>query len=290
MNLFRTTLLLAVLTGLLLVAGQLIGGQTGMVIALGLAVVMNFGAYWFSDRIVLSMYGAQEVGPHDAPELYGIVAELARRGNLPMPKVYVIQNDTPNAFATGRNPEHAAVAATTGIMRILTRQELAGVMAHELSHVQHRDTLISAIAATMAGAISMLANMAQWALIFGAGRQSEEEGGGAAGVVGTLVMMLLAPIAAALIQMAVSRTREYAADARGAALCGNPLWLANALRKLEIGNHRIPMHAADANPATAHLFIVNPLSGHAFANLFSTHPPIDERVRRLEEMAYRMRA
>lgn len=288
MNLFRTTLLLTVLTGLLLVAGQLLGGQTGMMFALVLAVVMNFGAYWFSDKIVLSMYGAQEVGPHDAPELYGIVQELARRGNLPMPRVYVIHNDTPNAFATGRSPEHAAVAATTGILRILSREELAGVMAHELAHVQHRDTLISAIAATIAGAISMLANMAQWALIFGMGRQNGQENGGS--VLGTLVMMLLAPIAAALIQMAVSRTREYAADARGAALCGNPLWLANALRKLELGNRRIPMHQAESNPATAHLFIVNPLQGNSLANLFSTHPPIEERVRRLEEMAYQMRA
>lgn len=288
MNLFRTTLLLTVLTGLLLVAGQLLGGQTGMMFALVLAVVMNFGAYWFSDKIVLSMYGAQEVGPHDAPELYGIVQELARRGNLPMPRVYIIHNDTPNAFATGRSPEHAAVAATTGILRILSREELAGVMAHELAHVQHRDTLISAIAATIAGAISMLANMAQWALIFGMGRQNGQENGGS--VLGTLVMMLLAPIAAALIQMAVSRTREYAADARGAALCGNPLWLANALRKLELGNRRIPMHQAESNPATAHLFIVNPLQGSSLANLFSTHPPIEERVRRLEEMAYQMRA
>lgn len=288
MNLFRTTLLLTVLTGLLLVAGQLLGGQTGMMFALVLAVVMNFSAYWFSDKIVLSMYGAQEVGPHDAPELYGIVQELARRGNLPMPRVYVIHNDTPNAFATGRSPEHAAVAATTGILRILSREELAGVMAHELAHVQHRDTLISAIAATIAGAISMLANMAQWALIFGMGRQNGQENGGS--VLGTLVMMLLAPIAAALIQMAVSRTREYAADARGAALCGNPLWLANALRKLELGNRRIPMHQAESNPATAHLFIVNPLQGSSLANLFSTHPPIEERVRRLEEMAYQMRA
>jgi len=288
MNLFRTTLLLTVLTGLLLVAGQLLGGQTGMMFALVLAVVMNFSAYWFSDKIVLSMYGAQEVGPHDAPELYGIVQELARRGNLPMPRVYVIHNDTPNAFATGRSPEHAAVAATTGILRILSREELAGVMAHELAHVQHRDTLISAIAATIAGAISMLANMAQWALIFGMGRQNGQENGGS--VLGTLVMMLLAPIAAALIQMAVSRTREYAADARGAALCGNPLWLANALRKLELGNRRIPMHQAESNPATAHLFIVNPLQGNSLANLFSTHPPIEERVRRLEEMAYQMRA
>lgn len=288
MNLFRTTLLLTVLTGLLLVAGQLLGGQTGMMFALVLAVVMNFSAYWFSDKIVLSMYGAQEVGPHDAPELYGIVQELARRGNLPMPRVYIIHNDTPNAFATGRSPEHAAVAATTGILRILSREELAGVMAHELAHVQHRDTLISAIAATIAGAISMLANMAQWALIFGMGRQNGQENGGS--VLGTLVMMLLAPIAAALIQMAVSRTREYAADARGAALCGNPLWLANALRKLELGNRRIPMHQAESNPATAHLFIVNPLQGSSLANLFSTHPPIEERVRRLEEMAYQMRA
>lgn len=281
MNWLRTTVLLAGLTALLLTAGQAIGGQSGLIIALLIAGAMNFGAYWFSDRMVLRMYRAQEVGPREAPELYQTVAELAQRGGLPMPRVYVIDDPTPNAFATGRNPEHAAVAATTGILRLLSRQELAGVMAHELSHVKHRDTLIGTIAATIAGAIANLANFAMFFFMFARGDDEESP----VGVVGTLLMMILAPIAASLIQMAVSRSREYAADAEGAAICGHPLWLAGALRKLELGNQRHMMPAAEAHPATAHMFIINPLKGRQLAQLFSTHPPTEERIRRLEAMA-----
>ena len=288
MNWLKTTVLLAGLTGLLLALGAAFGGETGMVLALGLAVVMNFGAYWYSDKLVLKMHHAREVSRQQAPQLYETVEFLARRAGLPMPRVYIIEDDSPNAFATGRNPQHAAVAATTGLMRMLSRDELAGVMAHELSHVYHRDTLISTIAATIAGAIAMLANMAQWALIFGFGRGGDSEEGG--GGIGALVMMIIAPIAAGLIQMAVSRSREYAADKRGAELCGNPLWLASALRKLEAGAQRVPMQGAESHPASAHLFIVNPLRGRDLAKLFSTHPPIDDRVQRLERMAGRLAA
>lgn len=281
-NAFRTTLLLAALTGLLLVIGQALGGRAGMVIALVLAGVMNLGSYWFSDKLVLSWYRAREVGPGDAPELYAVVHELAQRAHMPMPRVYVVPADTPNAFATGRNPEHAAVAATSGLLNILDREELTGVLAHELSHVRHRDTLISAVAATVAGAIAMIANMAQWALIFGFGRGDQDEGAG--GLVGALLMMIIAPIAASLIQLAVSRSREYAADDGGAELA-NPLWLASALRKLEQANRRLPMAQAQSHPSSAHLFIVNPLKGDSLAKLFSTHPPIEDRIRRLEAMA-----
>jgi heat shock protein HtpX len=282
MNTLRTTLLLAGMTALLMVAGSAMGGKGGMMLALLLAVVMNFGAYWFSDRVVLSMYNAQEVGPHDAPQLYGIVAELAQRGHLPMPKVYLIDDPSPNAFATGRDPAHAAVAATTGILHILSERELAGVMAHELGHVINRDILISTLSATIAGAITMLANMAQWAMIFGVGRSDDEEGGGH-GFLGGLLMIFLAPIAATLIQMAISRSREYGADATGSRLCGNPLWLADALAKVEQASHQIPMYSAQRHPTTAHMFIVNPLSG-GLASLFSTHPPMRERIRRLHAM------
>ena len=280
MNTLRTTLLMALLTVLLVLAGGAIGGRSGMTFALVMAGVMNFVSYWFSDKIVLAMYGAQEVSEADYPEFYGLVRQLAVSSGMPMPKVYIIPSETPNAFATGRNPEHAAVAATAGIMRILTRDELMGVMAHELSHVRHRDILISSIAATIAGAITYLAHMAQWAAIFGGGRDRDEEGGGAFGM---LFMAIVAPIAAMLIQMAISRSREYAADKGGAEISGNPLYLANALRKLEMANHQIPM---EANPATAHMFIVNPLTGGGLMSLFSTHPPMEERVRRLEAMAY----
>jgi heat shock protein HtpX len=280
MNAMKTTFLMALMTVLLVLAGGAIGGQSGMIFALVMAGVMNFISYWFSDRIVLAMYGAQEVTEADYPEFYGLVRQLAVQAGMPMPKVYIIQSETPNAFATGRNPEHAAVAATTGIMRILTRDELMGVMAHELSHVRHRDILISSVAATIAGAITYLAHMAQWAAIFGGGRDRDEEGGG---VFGLIVMAIVAPIAAMLIQMAISRSREYEADRGGAALAGNPLCLAGALRKLEMANQQIPMQA---NAATAHMFIVNPLTGGGLMSLFSTHPPLDERVRRLEEMAY----
>jgi heat shock protein HtpX len=280
MNKLRTTFLLALLTGLLVVAGGAIGGRSGMTIALVMAGVMNFVSYWFSDKIVLRMYGAQQVTEAEHPEFYGMVQQLAVQAGIPMPRVYVIPSETPNAFATGRNPEHAAVAATTGIIRILTRDELLGVMAHELSHVKHRDILISSIAATVAGAITYLAQMAQWAAIFGGHRDREGEGGGTFGM---LAMAIVAPIAAMLIQMAVSRSREYEADRGGAAVAGNPLHLASALRKLHMANQRIPM---EANPATAHMFIVNPLAGGGLQSLFSTHPPIEERIRKLEEMAY----
>lgn len=280
MNSVKTTLLMALLTVVLIGAGGAIGGRSGMTFALIMAGVMNFVSYWFSDKIVLAMYGAQEVTEADYPQFYGLVRELAAQAAMPMPKVYIMQSETPNAFATGRNPEHAAVAATTGILRILTREELKGVMAHELSHVRHRDILISSIAATIAGAITYLANMAQWAAIFGGGRDRDDEGGG---LFGLIVMAIVAPIAAMLIQMAISRSREYEADRGGAELSGNPLYLAGALRKLEMANHQIPMQA---NAATAHMFIVNPLTGGGLASLFSTHPPIEERVKRLEEMAY----
>lgn len=280
MNTLRTTFLMALLTMLLVMAGGAIGGKSGMTFALVMAGVMNFVSYWFSDKIVLAMYGAHEVTEAEQPAFYSLVRQLAVQSGMPMPRVYLIDSDTPNAFATGRNPEHAAVAATTGIMRILSREELMGVMAHELTHVRNRDILISSIAATIAGAITYLAHMAQWAAIFGGGRDRDEEGGG---VFGMLAMAIIAPIAAMLIQMAISRSREYGADKGGAEISGNPLYLAGALRKLEMANQQIPM---DANPATAHMFIVNPLTGGGIMSLFSTHPPIEERVRRLEEMAY----
>ncbi len=279
----RTTLLLGGLTALLMVAGEALGGHSGMVIALVVAAVMNIGSYWYSDKVVLTMYRARRVGPREAPKLYGVVEALAKRGEMPVPAVYIVDNDTPNAFATGRDPAHAAVAATTGLLRLMDKEELTGVLAHELSHVRHRDTLISAVAATLAGAITMLANFAQWALIFGFGRGEGDRDGG--NVFGALLMMIVAPIAAALIQFAVSRSREYGADKGGAELSGNPLWLARALRKLEQANRSTPMHAASAHPGTAHMFIINPLSGQKLAQLFSTHPPTEERIRRLEAMA-----
>ncbi|NKE70544.1 zinc metalloprotease HtpX [Candidatus Manganitrophus noduliformans] len=283
MNALKTTFFLTLLTVLLVFAGKALGGNQGMILAFGFALVMNGISYWFSDKIVLKMYRAQPVTEADAPQLYNIVADLAMRAKMPMPKVYLIDNPTPNAFATGRNPEHAAVAVTTGIMRILNREELTGVLAHELSHVRHRDILISTVAATVAGAISMLANMAQWAMIFGGfgGRSGDREGGMSG--LGAIVMIILAPIAAMMIQMAVSRSREFEADAGGAKLCGNPLWLAEALRKLHVGVQRVPM---DANPATAHMFIVSPLRGGGMMSLFSTHPPMEERIARLEAMVY----
>jgi heat shock protein HtpX len=280
MNTLKTTFLLALLTVLLVLAGGAIGGRSGMTFALIMAGVMNFVSYWFSDKIVLAMYGARQVTEADYPEFYGLVRQLAVQTGIPTPKVYIIESDTPNAFATGRNPEHAAVAATTGILRILSKEELLGVMAHELAHVKHRDILISSIAATVAGAITYLAHMAQWAAIFGGGRDRDEEGGG---LLGLLVMAIVAPLAAMLIQMAISRSREFEADKGGAAFSGNPLYLASALRKLEMANRQIPM---DANPATAHMFIVNPLTGGGLMSLFSTHPPIEERIRRLEAMVY----
>ena len=286
MNGMRTTILLAMLTALVVWIGQMVGGPNGAVMALIFAGAMNFFSYWFSDKIVLKMYGAQEISAHDDPELYGIVQELAGRGGLPMPKVYIIPEETPNAFATGRNPEHAAVAVTAGIRRILNKRELAGVLAHELTHVKNRDILISSIAATLAGAISYLAQMAQFAAIFGGGRSRDDEGGGGGGMFGLLFMMVFAPIAAMLIQMAVSRSREYMADSGGAKISGDPLALASALRKLHMGAQNIPLEVSPATQnATAHMFIVSPLSGGSFASLFSTHPAMEERIARLEAMA-----
>ena len=286
MNGFRTTILLAVLTALVVWIGQMVGGPNGAVIALVLAGAMNFFSYWFSDKIVLKMYGGQEITPNDDPELYGLVHELAAKAGLPMPKVYVIPEETPNAFATGRNPEHAAVAVTHGIRRILNKRELGGVLAHELSHVKNRDILISSIAATLAGAISYMAQMAQFAAIFGGGRSRDDDQGGGGGIFGLLFMMIVAPIAAMLIQMAVSRSREYMADATGAKISGDPLALANALRKLHMGAQNIPLQVSPATQnATAHMFIVSPLTGGGLASLFSTHPAMEERIARLEAMA-----
>jgi heat shock protein HtpX len=282
MNTTKTIVLMVGLTVLLVFLGGAFGGREGMIFAFVIAFAMNMFSYWFSDKIVLRMYHAREATQAEAPVLWGVTNNLAMKMHMPMPKVYIIPSDAPNAFATGRSPQHAAVAATEGILRLLSREELEGVMAHELAHVRNRDILIGTIAATIAGAISMLANMAQWAMIFGGfGRRDDDEGHGS--MVGGILMLILAPIAAALIQMAISRSREYQADATGARMCGNPLWLANALRKLHAGSQRIPM---DANPATAHMFIVNPLRGGGLVNLFSTHPPMEERVARLESMVY----
>jgi heat shock protein HtpX len=275
----KTTFLLGALTGLLMVIGGLAGGRHGMEIALVVAVCMNFFSYWFSDKMVLAAYGARPIDASHSAELYSIVQELATQAHIPMPRLYLIDSDTPNAFATGRNPNHAAVAVTRGILRICSRDELKGVLAHELSHVLNRDILTSSIAATLAGAIMMLGSWLRWGAIFGLGGRDEDERGG---IIGLVIAGILAPIAASLIQLAISRTREYQADASGARLSHNPLYLANALRKLEAANERMPL---DAGPATAHLFIVNPLSAEGMSRLFSTHPPIEERIRRLEQMA-----
>ena len=258
------------------------GGRGGLEIAFVFAIGMNFFSYWFSDKMVLRAYGAQPLDATSAPDLYAIVNELANAANIPMPRLYLIDSDTPNAFATGRNPKHAAVAVTRGIMRICTREELKGVIGHELSHVLNRDILISSMAATLAGVIMMVASMARWGAMFGGfgGRHENDRGGG---IITLLATAILAPIAATMIQLAISRTREYQADASGAHLTHNPLLLANALRKLEAANERMPMQ--DATPATAHMFIVNPLSAEGMSRLFSTHPPIEERIRRLEQMA-----
>ncbi len=269
------------MTLLLVFVGAAIGGRSGMIFAFAIATIMNFGSYWFSDKIVLRMYRAQPVSEAEAPELYAIVRTLVQKASMPMPKVYIIPEETPNAFATGRNPEHAVVAVTQGIMKLLSREEISGVIAHELAHIKHRDMLTGTIVATIAGAISMLAQMAQWAMLFGGGSRRDDDEGGSP--IAALVMMIVAPIAAMLVQMAISRTREYDADAGGAKIAGNPSGLANALLKLEKGNEVIPM--ADAKPATAHMFIVNPLHGGGLMKLFSTHPPIAERVKRLNEMA-----
>jgi heat shock protein HtpX len=255
------------------------GGKQGMTIALIFALGMNFFAYWFSDKIVLKMYGAKQITESEAPDLYSIVRMLSQKAELPMPKVYIIDQEQPNAFATGRNPKHAAVAVTKGIIRILSREELQGVIGHELAHVKHRDILVSTIAATIAGAISYLAQMAQWAMIFGGHRGDDDEG---RSPIAAIVMMIVGPIAAMIIQMAISRSREYAADQGGAKIAGNPRYLAGALKKLHMASQKIPM---DANPSTSHMFIVNPLSGGGILKLFSTHPPIEERISRLESMS-----
>ncbi len=275
MNLFKTIALLTALTLILVAAGGIIGGAGGALMALIIAGVMNFVSYWYSDRIVLAMYRGQQV---ETGILHEVVSEICQRNGLPLPKVYILPQTTPNAFATGRNPSHAVVAATEGIMRILSREELSGVMAHEMAHVGNRDILIGSIAATVAGAISYLAHMAQWAAIFGTGRD-ENEG---SNPIALILLMIFAPIAAMLVQMAISRSREYVADRRGAELCGNPRYLANALRKLEASNRKAPM--PQVNEATAHMFIVNPLRAGGLMGLFSTHPPMEERVRRLEAM------
>lgn len=281
MSFARTALLMAAMTALFLFFGFMLGGEGGMLIALLFAAGMNLFAYWNADKMMLSMHGAREVDERAAPELYSMVRDLARRARLPMPKVYIIDNAQPNAFATGRNPENAAVAATTGLLRMLDRDEIEGVMAHELAHVKNRDTLIMTITATIAGAISMLAN---FALFFGGNRNNP------LGIVGTILMMILAPLAAMLVQMAISRTREFAADKAGAEICGKPLALASALEKLHVGASRTINEKAEQNPATAHLFIVNPLNGRSFDSLFSTHPRMEDRIARLEGMADNVQA
>jgi len=278
MNRLKTMLFLAALTALLLFVGQALGGRGGLTIALMFAGVMNFVAYWWSDKIVLRMYGAQEIDEAQAPELFAVVRRLAQQARIPMPRVYLIPQETPNAFATGRNPQNAAVAVTEGIMRLLDREELEGVLAHELSHVQNRDTLIMTVAATLAGALSHLANMAMWGAMFG-GRDDDEGGHPLGGLLG----MLVAPLAATLIQMAISRSREFLADEHGAHISGNPLALASALRKIEAWSQRIPMTAG--SPATAHLFIINPFSGGGLVRLFSTHPSTEERIARLQALS-----
>lgn len=276
----KTTLLLAALTGLFIVAGYLIGGEAGMVLALVFAGVGNLFAYWNADKIVLRMYRAQPVDRRSAPGFYGIVETLVQRAGMPMPKVYIIDNPQPNAFATGRNPENAAVAATTGLLKILNDQEVAGVMAHELAHVRNRDTLIMTVTATIAGAIGALGNIFMFSALFG-GRDNNNP----LGAIGGLIVMLLAPLAAMMVQMAISRSREYEADRIGAEICGRPLWLASALEKLQMGAERIDNVDAERNPATAHLFIVNPLHARSIDGLFSTHPDMGERIRRLRAMA-----
>lgn len=279
-NMLRTTLLLGALTALIVAIGQMLGGSQGAVTALVFAGLMNFGSYWFSDRIVIKMYGGQELGEQDDPELYGIVKTLAQQNQMPMPRLFLIPSESPNAFATGRNPEHAAVAVTAGIRRLLTRRELQGVLAHELAHVTNRDILISSIAATLAGAIMMLARMAQYAMIFGGGRRDDRDEGG--GALGLLVTMIVAPLAAMLIQMAISRSREFQADDTGARLVRDPEALASALRKIAGGSAAVPL---DASPQTAHMFIINPLRASTLQNLFSTHPPLEQRLERLQQVA-----
>ncbi|WP_022851188.1 zinc metalloprotease HtpX [Limisalsivibrio acetivorans] len=280
-NSLKTVLLMSLLTILFILGGAAIGGRGGMMIAFIIALGMNFFSYWYSDKIVLKMYKATEVSEQEAPGLYAIVHRLTQKGGLPMPRLYVIDNENPNAFATGRNPENSAVAVTTGIVRMLDDDELEGVIAHELAHIYGRDILIGTIAATMAGAVMLLADWARWSFIFGGMNGDEEDN--PLGAAGAIVAMIVAPIAAMLVQMAVSRSREYQADARGAALCGKPQALASALRKISKGAQEAPMR--EGNAATAHMFIMNPFSARKAMNLFSTHPPVEERVKRLEDMA-----
>ena len=279
----KTAMLLGLLTVLFCLVGQAMGGRSGLFIAFALALAMNLGSYWFSDKIVLSMYNARELAPADAPGLHGMVEEMARNADIPKPRIMLIPQDAPNAFATGRDPEHGVVAVTQGSMRLLSPEELRGVLAHELSHIRNRDILVQSIAAVLGGAVMMLANMLQWGAIFGGSRRDDEEGGGM-GVLGGLLLAILAPIAASLIQMAISRSREYLADATGAEISGAPLALAGALGKLDAYSRQIPMNAS---PATENMFIVNPFAGLSMASLFSTHPPTEERIRRLRAMAGR---
>ncbi|OPX93151.1 MAG: hypothetical protein A4E62_01092 [Syntrophorhabdus sp. PtaU1.Bin002] len=283
MNHAKTFLLMAVLTIIFVALGSMMGGKNGAMIAFAVALVMNLVSYWFSDKIVLRMYSAQEVSESDAPQLYSIVSSLSQKAGIPMPRVFVIESDSPNAFATGRNPANGVVAVTTGITRILSRDELEGVLAHEISHIKHRDILVQTVAATLAGAITMIANWARFAAFFGGSSSDDDDGGG--NIISVILFSMLAAFAAMLIQLAISRSREYLADDGGAQLAGNPLYLAGALRKLNAGVARNPMN--DANPSTAPLFIVNPFTARGVLALFSTHPPIEERIRRLEDMAYR---
>ncbi|SPD73901.1 Protease HtpX homolog [uncultured Desulfobacterium sp.] len=275
-NWFKTAILLGVMTALIVFIGNLLGGRQGMIIAFIIAMGMNFFSYWYSDRIVLRMYRAREVSPDQSPEIYGLVADIAQRAGLPMPRIYIIPEDSPNAFATGRNPEHAVVAVTQGLIKLMSREEIRGVISHEMAHIKNRDILIGSIAATMAGAVMILANMAQWTAFFG-GRSDDEEGGGL-GAIGMIIMAIVAPVAAMLVQMAISRSREYHADATGASFAGQSQGLANALEKLGAYSKRIPMHSS---PQTSHMFIINPLSAGGIMNLFSTHPPLEERIARL---------
>lgn len=282
MNYLRTAILLAGLTALFMAVGYLIGGQGGMMIAFLIAAAMNLFSYWNADKLVLSMHGAHEVDERTAPDLFAMVRDLSRNAGLPMPRVYLMDNPQPNAFATGRNPERAAVAVTTGLLETLSREEVAGVLAHELAHIKNRDTLTMTITATIAGAISMLA---QFGMFFGGGHRDNNQG---MGIIGTLLLVILAPIAAMIVQMAISRTREYAADRLGAQIAGQPEWLASALAKIEQYAHAVPNEPAERNPATAHLFIINPLSGARMDNLFSTHPATENRIAALMELAREM--
>lgn len=281
MNVFKTGLLMAVLTILLILVGQVIGGLDGMIIAFIFAILMNFGTYWFSDKIVLAMYRAQEVGPNEAPELYSIVQKLAEKANLPMPRVYIVPSEVANAFATGRDPKHAVVAVTSGIMSSLSLDEIEGVLGHELAHIKNRDTLLSTVAATMAGTITMLASMARWAAMFGGLRGDDDDNGG--GILGFIFLAILAPIAALLLQLAISRTREYKADRDGAMISGKPLSLAHALRRMEAIAQNRPLNVG--SPSVSNMFIVNPFRRDGITALLSTHPPIHKRIERLEAMA-----